>query len=205
MTSSALKRCSFEEYLALEESSEVKHEYFDGEIFAMAGGTAEHSLIATNLSGEVRTSVKGSDCQVHGSDMKVLTASGLGTYPDASVACAEPQYEDKKRTTLINPIVIVEVLSESTEAYDRGKKFEHYQTIESLREYVLVAQDRVHVDRFTRQENGQWLLAGYSDLDEAIELPSLACSVPLAEIYRGVEFPAEQPPGEDESPQASAG
>lgn len=200
MTNSTLKRCSVEEFLALEEASDTRHEYYDGEVFAMAGGSAEHSLIATNCCGELRAALKSKGCHVHGSDMMVFTSSGLRTYPDASIVCDKPQFEGDKKRVLLNPIALIEVLSESTEAYDRGKKFEHYQSIESLQECVLVSQDHAHVDRFTRQENGQWLLAAYGESDGTIELPSLACSIPMAEIYRGVEFPPERPPVPDEAP-----
>ena len=161
MGTSAVKRFTVDQYLAIELEGEVKHEFFDGEIFAMAGGTLAHSLICP---------------------------TGLRTYPDVSVVCESPRFEDDREITLLNPQVIVEVLSESTEAYDRGKKFDSYQSMESLREYVLVSQDRPHVDRFSRQESGDWLLAKSEGLEAEVSVPSLGCSVRMAEIYANVEF-----------------
>lgn len=194
MTISAIKRCSFADYLALEETSEVKHEYFDGEIFAMAGEKVVHGLIAANCIGELRSATKARGCRAYTSDVMVLTPTGLGTYPDLSIGCGEPRYEDDKERVLLNPQLIVEVLSESTEACDRGKKFDHYQSIESLREYVLVAQDRPHVDHFARQADDRWILTAYEGLEAAIEFPTLGRSIPMAEVYANVEFPSDEPP-----------
>lgn len=202
MTTSAAKRLTVDEYLALEQSSEVKHEYFDGEIFAMAGGKASHNLISMNLGAEVRNAVKSRGCLVFPSDMMVFCPTGLRAYPDLSVTCGSPTYEDDRELTLMNPIVIVEVPSDSSEAYDRGRKFEHYKTIESLQEYVLAAQDRAHVDHFARQPDGRWLLASATGLEESLELPSLGCSIPLSEIYSGVSLkpPADPPTDATENP-----
>lgn len=188
MTSSAVKRCSFADYLALEETSEVKHEYFDGEIFAMAGGTARHGNIAAKWIGALHAPLRSGNCESYTSDVRILTPTGLGTYPDLSVGCGEPEFADDKQTTLLNPQLIVEVLSDSTEAYDRGKKFDHYQSIASLREYVLVAQDRPHVDHFARQPDDRWILTSYEGLDAVVECPSLGCTIPMAEVYANVKF-----------------
>lgn len=188
MSTGAEKRYTVHEYLDLERASEIKHEYFDGEIFAMARGSAPHSLITTNWIGELRNSLKVRRCQVFSSDLQVVCPTGLRTYPDVSVVCDQPELEDKHQDTLLNPLLIVEVLSKSTEAYDRGRKFDHYRTIPSLQEYVLVAQDRIHVDHYARQETGQWLLTTFTDSDESVKLPALDCAIPLVEIYANVAF-----------------
>ncbi len=181
-----------EQYLALERVSEVRHEYFAGQIFAMAGGTAELSQLAGNLIRELGNGFKGRPGRAYGSDMRVkIPATGLYTYPDVSSLCGEPRFEDERRETLLNPSVIFEVLSESSEAYDRDRKFAQYQTIESLREYVLIAQDRVRVERYVRQEDGrEWLPAVFEDLGQSLTLTSVECEIRLAEIYDKVDFPA---------------
>jgi Uma2 family endonuclease len=178
-----------EEYLAIERGSEHRHEYFRGELFAMAGASRAHSLIGVNLTAELRGALKGGPCEAHASDMRVrVLATGLYTYPDASVVCQDAQFDDKHVDTLVNPVVIFEVLSPSTEAYDRGKKFEHYRTLESLREYVLVAQDAPRVEHFARLDDGSWRMTVVNGLEAALELPALACRLPLSEIYARVDF-----------------
>lgn len=148
-----------QEYLAWEQEQGSKHEYLDGDIFAMAGATAEHNQIVTNVLGELRAALRDKPCRVFASDMRLkIPETGLYTYPDASVVCGQPVYEDDKRLTLMNPTVIVEVLSESTESYDRGKKFRHYRSIPSLRDYLLVAQDGVWVEHYVRTADEGWIL-----------------------------------------------
>jgi Uma2 family endonuclease len=145
--------------------------------------------VATNFTREAGNALKPRDCLVHGSNMRVRCPNGLGTYPDASIVCGEPQYDGDDENTLLNPLVIVEVLSPTTEAYDRGKKFEHYQTLSSLREYVLISQDHVRIDHFARQSQfGQWLLTTYSDAGGTLELPAVGVSLSIAEIYAKVTF-----------------
>jgi Uma2 family endonuclease len=192
MSTSAVKRLSVDEYLALERASDLKHEYYDGEMFAMAGAKEAHNLIVANLVGELRNALKSRRCRVYPSDMRVLCPTGLRTYPDVSVVYGDSEFEDDNRETLLNPLSIIEVLSPSTEAYDRGRKFHHYQTIESLQEYVLVALDRPQVDHFIRQPNGgQWLLTTVDDVQAAIALTAIDCRVPLAEVYANVAFEPE--------------
>ena len=186
MSTSALKRLSVEEFLALEAASDVKHEYFDGEAFAMAGGSARHSQIAVNLSAGLHAAALERGCNVYSSDLMVFCPTGLRTYPDVSVVCEQPRFEDDRELTLLNPLVVVEVLSETTEAYDRGRKFENYQSIPSLREVALVAQDRAHVDHFARRDDGRWVLTSHSGLTGSVEFPALACAVPMAAFYAGV-------------------
>jgi Uma2 family endonuclease len=182
-TAASKTRLTPAQYLQLERRSETRHEFFHGEMFAMAGASWEHSLIAGNLSRAIGNQFRDRPCAVHQSDMRVLVdATGLYTYPDVVALCGEPRFEDSRVDTLLNPAVIVEVLSESTEAYDRGRKFDHYRRIESLREYVLVAQDRVHVEHFARRGE-QWLLTVYRRAEDRIALESIGCAVLLSEIY----------------------
>jgi Uma2 family endonuclease len=192
MSSAAFKtRCTPEQYLALERKAPEKHEYYDGEIFAMAGASREHNLIVGNLHGELRAQLLDRPCEAYMSDMRLLvSATGLYTYPDVTAVSGEPQFEDIEVDTLLNPNVIVEVLSPSTEAHDRGRKFAHYRRLESLREYVMVAQDQVHVERYTRQGN-EWLLTELSRLEDTLRLESIGCTVALHRLYAKVQFPAD--------------
>ncbi len=186
MSKAPTRRLTPQEYLAIERKAEFKSQFFDGEMFAMAGGTREHSLVAGNLVTAINNQLRGRDCEVHGSDMRVkVSPTGLYTYPDISVVCGEPQFEDAHEDTLLNPKVVVEVLSEG---YDRGKKFQHYRNISSLNEYVLVAQDSPHVEVHTRQPDGRWLMWETNDLDGVVPLQSVACSLAVGDIYSRV-FP----------------
>lgn len=176
-------RMSPEEYLSFERASEVKHEYADGEVFAMAGGTREHSLIAGNVVRELGNALRTKPCEVHGSDLRIkIAASGRYVYPDASVVCGSTLFEDSGRDTLLNPIVIIEVLSDSTEAYDRGEKFELYRTIPSFQEYVIVSQKKVRVEHFQRRPDGRWVLAVLG-ADDRLELESIGCELAMGELY----------------------
>lgn len=192
MSEPARKWISVEEYLAFEARAEGKHEYFHGQIFDMAGGSPEHNLIAGNVLRELSIQLDAEPCLVFPSDQRLKIAStGLYTYPDVTVQCGEPEYEDTRPRSLLNPLLIVEVLSESTEAYDRGAKFEHYRTLPSLREYVLVASNRRCVERFTRQpDSDDWVLAACTDPEGALALPSIGCRLELARVYHKVELPA---------------
>jgi len=179
----ARTRLTAEEYLALERSSEAKHEYADGEIFAMSGGTRAHSLVSGNVLGEVRTALSERDCEVHGSDMRIkIPATGRYVYPDASVVCGDALFEDDEEDTLLNPSVIVEVLSKSTEPYDRGDKFESYQSVASLCEYVLVSQKKVRVEHYSLQPDGTWVLRVLG-AGERLALPSIGCEIAVDRIY----------------------
>jgi len=189
----ALKRISEQEYLRREREAAYKSEYFQGEVFAMVGGSPNHSLIAANFVREAGNALKGKPCLVFTSDLRVrVDPSGLYTYPDASIVCGELQFADDQRDTLTNPTVIIEVLSESTEKYDRGRKANSYRQIASLQELVLVAQDRPHVERFTRQATVDWLFHEELDLEALFELPSMGFAIALAEIYRNVQFPPDE-------------
>jgi Uma2 family endonuclease len=172
-----------ETYLAWERLQPTKHAFFDGEVFAMAGATREHNLLVLNVGAELRSALRSRPCEVYPSDMRVkVPATGLYTYPDDVVVCGKAEFEDDKLDTLLNPKVLVEVLSESSEAYDRGKKFEQYRSIPSFTEYLLMAQDRVHVEHFSRQGDGAWLLRE-GRAGGRIELPTLGCELLVDDVY----------------------
>ena len=182
-------RVTYEEYLALERKAERKSEYFNGEIFAMAGSSPQHVLVVTNVVSELRSQLKTSPCTVYSTDLRLkVNATGLYTYPDVIVVCGEPQFDDDHKDTLLNPTLIVEVLSESTKDYDRGGKFEQYRMIESFVEYVLIAQNKRHVEHFVRQADNRWLLSETNRLEDTIELTSIACNLMLTEVYDKVEL-----------------
>lgn len=195
VSSDPLHRLTAAEYLALERQSEHRSEYLDGEVYAMTGASRRHNLIVLNLAAALHGQLKGRPCEVYANDMRVhVAATGLFTYPDVAAVCGEPRFADAALDTLLNPILLIEVLSPSTEAYDRGKKFAHYRTLGSLAELVLVAQDEIRVERYTRQEDGRWLLSEASRGD-SLALPSISCEIPLSEIYERVT-----PPGDMSSP-----
>ena len=177
------------EYLDLERSLESKNEFFDGTMFAMLGGTPLHSQIATNLAAEFRNHFKGKRCVPYNSDLRLkVEATGLFTYPDLSVVCGPLQFAPGTDHTVVNPTLIIEVLSDSTEAYDRGKKFENYRQMPALREYLLVSQKEPRIEQFVRQENEQWLLREAAGWEATLALPSLEIKISLAEVFAGVEF-----------------
>ena len=179
-----------EQYLVLERQADHKSEYINGRIFAMAGASRAHNLIAGNIFGELRAQLRGRPCEAYISDMRVkVSQTGLYSYPDVAVACGELQFEDVHGDTLLNPLVIVEVLSESTEAYDRGGKFAHFRRLPSLTDYLLVAQDKMCVEQYVRQGE-QWLLTELSDAKGAVQLESIGCKLSLEEIYARVELPS---------------
>lgn len=180
-----------QEYLARERNADFKSEFFRGETFAMAGATYEHTRVKDNVARHTGNQLDGSPCQVLTSDMRLkIDATGLYTYPDIIVVCGELQFEDKVFDTLKNPRVLIEVLSDSTEEYDRGVKFAHYRQLPSVQEYVLIAQDRPLVERFVRQPDDSWLMTAFSDMAQTFSFASIAVKVTLADIYRGVDFPA---------------
>lgn len=177
-----------EEYLVKERKAEFKSEYRDGQIVAMPGASHQHILIAGNIFGHIFIQFLDRTCEVYANDMRVkVSESGLYTYPDVVVVCDEPQFEDNHVDTLLNPTVIVEVLSPSTENYDRNDKFLSYQTVESLQEYILVSQNGVHVEQYIRQ-NGNWTLKEFRSLDDMLVLASIECRLALRAIYAKVQF-----------------
>jgi len=193
MSIAARQFVTSEEYLEYERASETKSEYFNGEIFAMAGATLEHNQITLNIASSLRTELRDRPCQAFTSDMRVkVGATGLYTYPDVVVACGDIQLEDYRRDTLLNPVLIVEVLSKSTAHYDRGEKFAQYRRLDTLQEYLLVSQDRCRVERFVRRGD-EWMLTEFNDLQGALSLESVGCTLRLADVYDRVEFPADVP------------
>jgi Uma2 family endonuclease len=187
-TALPLTKLTPEQYLAIEREAEYKSEYFNGEMYAMAGSSRAHSKLSMRLARILMDHLDGSECEVYGSDMKVCTdPKGLHAYPDVTVACGEQS--DDQSDVLTKPRVIIEVLSKSTEATDRGFKFHQYQEIATLVEYVLVSQSEPLIERFWRAPEGEW--SGYSKthgLEATLKVGSLNVEIPLAEIYRGVEF-----------------
>lgn len=178
-----------DEYLYRERKADFRSEYFRGETFAIAGASANHNLIVLNTGATLREQLKKKPCRVYLSDLKLkVEATGLFTYPDLSVVCGEPELITEAGDVLINPVVIVEVLSDSTEAYDRGKKFEHYRAIPSLMHYVLITQDRHSIDCFSRQQDGTWSLASCQGLEGSIALDAIACELAATEVYDKVVF-----------------
>lgn len=192
MSSAAVsRRYTPEEYLELERKAEFKNQYYRGEIYAMSGASRPHNLIGVNLSSEIHARLKGRHCEVYANDMRVRTGpKGLFSYPDIVAVCGEPEFLDGHFDTLLNPTLLVEILSPSTEAFDRGGKFEQYRRIDSLREYVLVSQHRALVERFARQGD-EWVLSEIEGMDGILRLDSIGCEVPLGQTYRGVNFPGE--------------
>lgn len=180
------------EYLALERQAEYKSEYLNGDIFAMTGASRHHNLIAGNIFAKFRQRLEGRPCETYMSDMRVkVTATGLYTYPDVVVVCGEPQFEDNFVDTLLNPTVLVEVLSTSTERYDRIAKSSYYRTLDSLAEHLLVAQDRYRIEQYVKQPDNQWSLFDYRSLDDTVELKSISCSLALGDVYTKITVDPE--------------
>ncbi len=180
---------SVEEYLELERGADERHEYLDGQIYLMAGESIEHSTINSNVTTRLNIALIGTPCQVLSPNMKVRTSpTGLYAYPDATVVCGEPQFHEDRRDILVNPTVIVEVLSPSTEGYDRGEKFLRYQQLESLVDYLLVAQNTPRIERFTRQADDRWLYSITADLTNSVHLDSINCNLRLSEIFDRIVF-----------------
>jgi Uma2 family endonuclease len=178
-----------EDYLALERKNEFKSEYFDGEIHAMTGASRRHNFIAGNVYATLRQVLRDRPCDVYISDMRVgVPATNLYTYPDVAVVCGEPAFEDAEVDTLLNPTLLVEVLSKSTASYDRTAKFGHYRTLDSLAEYVLIAQDEYRVEQYTKQPDGRWLLTDIRGPEGVVELASVGLTLPLGAIYERVEI-----------------
>jgi Uma2 family endonuclease len=177
-----------EEYLAMERVAESKSEYRAGEIIAMSGASRRHNLTTGNVFASLHQQLRKKNCEVFSNDMRVkVSPAGLYTYPDVVVACGQIKFENDKKDTLTNPVLIIEVLSESTEAYDRGMKFEQYRKLESLREYVLISQDKPHIEVFTRQQNSHWLLSEADGIDSSIDLSSIGCRLALSDTYEKLE------------------
>lgn len=182
------------EYLAFEEHSEIKHEYLAGHIYAMAGASPEHNQIGFNLAAIIGRQLSGGQCRGYSSDQKIrIEAADLNTYADVTIVCGEPQYRPEDRL-LLNPSVIIEVLSPSTEAWDRGGKWTCYQQLPSLRGYLLVSQDRSQIEHYMLEPDGSWRYTRETGLASVVTIVSINCQLPLAEVYSGIEFPPHSPP-----------
>ena len=185
-----------EQYLAIERKAEFKSEYYQGEMFAMAGAREPHNLIVWNLATELGRQLRKRSCRAYVNDMRVcVNATGMYTYPDAVVVCEEPQFLDETRDTLLNPSLLVEVLSPSTEFYDRVRKFEHYRSVESVTEYLLVSTDRVRAELYTRQPDGRWLLTTANRMEDSLDLESIGAHLSLADLYEKVDLTVAPEPG----------
>lgn len=179
-----------EEYLTIERKAERKSEYWNGQMFAVAGASGAHTDIQSNLVFRLRLQLQGGKCRVRASDMRVQTPLDLYTYPDVVVICGEPQYADGQFDTLLNPLLIVEILSPSTEGYDRGMKFEQYRGIESLREYLVLASDRIYAELHAKGADGKWTLSDWKSPEDVVTLESCDCRIKVADLYENVEFRA---------------
>jgi Uma2 family endonuclease len=194
-------RITPEEYLAMERASTERHEYLNGEIYLMVGASRDHNRIAGSAYATLYGQLRTRPCDIFTNDMRVtVSKTGLYTYPDIVVVCGEGQYQDSEVDTLLNPTLLIEVLSRSTEQYDRGEKFRHYQRIASLQYYVLIAQDKPRIEAYTRQSNNQWLYSVAEGLDASLGLPAIDCTLSLAEVYEKVTFEDDQDSGEHSQP-----
>jgi Uma2 family endonuclease len=186
------KKLSEAEYLAIERAAEFKSEFFNGEMFAMAGVSHQHNEIKDNLIYEITSRLKGGPCRTYSSDQRVkIERTGLYTYPDLLIVCGRGEFDKEHQDILYNPQVIIEILSKSTESYDRGKKFLHYRRLQSLQEYVLVSQERKLVERFVRQADETWVLTTFEDPNGEFVLATVPVRVPMADVYSGVELTEE--------------
>lgn len=185
---------SLEEYIELEKSTNEKFEFFDGNVWSMSGATTSHNRIVRNLNTEVDLQLREKGCEAFPSDMRVkVPAYSPYRYPDLTAVCGKPIIENLNGLDLfVNPSLIIEVLSDSTEAFDRGDKFSYYKSIESFTEYLLIAQHRPHVSQFVKHGDGFWMNLEFNDLSETVELKSVPCRLFLSAIYRGVSFPSNE-------------
>jgi Uma2 family endonuclease len=190
MSAVAKTRLSSAEYLQRERAAEFKTEYIAGQLYAMTGASREHNLATVNLAATLHAQLRQRPCEVYTADMRVGVSRRAYLYPDVVVVCGGPQFEDAEPDTLLNPTLIIEVLSPSTANYDLGEKFEYYRGVPALQEYLLVAQDKCHVLHYVRQPDDTWLLAETRDLDSRLHLPSLGCQLALADVYARVLPPS---------------
>lgn len=179
-----------EEYLAAERAAETKSEYVDGEVYAMTGASEPHNTISINLVLTLGPQVRSRGCNIYTSDMRVRVGRRAYLYPDVVVVCGEAQFKDDQVDTLLNPTLILEILSPSTAAFDKGEKFDMYRTLNSLQEYLLVAQERCHIIHYVRQGDTTWLLSETRDMNARLDLPSVGCTLSVAEVYDRVTFDA---------------
>ena len=188
VASNPVSKLTAEQYLAMDRAAEFRSEFVDGEMFAMAGASNAHGLIQGNLFAELHMALRGGPCRPFGSDSRVKVSSRAYLYPDVSVVCSKQQIAGEHSDILINPVAIFEVLSPSTEKYDRGLKFQLYRTIDSLKDYILVNQEQGRVEQFTRQPGGTWTLRDYQGPDAELKIDSIGAAIPLRRIYDQVDI-----------------
>jgi Uma2 family endonuclease len=188
MASSTKDLLSIREYLALDRSSPVRNEYFEGEIFAMTGASRRHNLISLHLAGDLDRQLTDRDCEVYASEMRQSCGHRSLHLSDIVVVCGDPVFEDNELDTLVNPNLIIEVLSKSTEGYDRGAKFEFYRALSSLKQVLLIAQDKVHIESYLRLADRTWLFSETDDLSSSVTLPSISCNFTIANVYHKIRF-----------------
>jgi Uma2 family endonuclease len=182
-----------QDYLVWERQQETRHEYLEGQVFAMTGASRAHNMLCANILASLHGQVRDKPYEIYVNDMRVkVSETGMYTYPDLVAACGEPRFEDQAVDTLLNPVLIIEVLSDSTERYDRGAKFTHYRSVNSLKEYLLVSQNECRVEHYVRQPGNHWLLTEYQEMQDRIDLNSLDSYLLLAEIYERI-FPSPKP------------
>jgi Uma2 family endonuclease len=191
VASNPVTKVTEEQYLAIDRAAEFRSEFLDGEMVAMSGGSMRHAQLQANLLGELFAALRGSDCRMYASDFRVrVSKARMYAYPDALVVCGKPVLADERQDILLNPVVIFEVLSPSTEKYDRGVKFQHYRTVDSLKDYVLVDQDQVRIEHYSRETDNTWTLHDHEKLDDELKIVSIGVSLSLSRIYDRVELPA---------------
>lgn len=197
MASNPVTKITEEEYLAIDRAAEVRSEFLDGEMWAMSGGSMQHSQLAMNISGELYNALRGSNCQAFTSDLRVrIIPRRMYAYPDVTVFCGKPILADDRQDILVNPAVIFEVLSPTTEKYDRGTKFRYYLTIDTLKDYILVDQFAMRAEQYTRGAEGAWTFRAYQQAEDELKIDSIGVALPLARIYDRVELPSPEPESE---------
>ncbi|NJK65046.1 MAG: Uma2 family endonuclease [Synechococcaceae cyanobacterium SM2_3_1] len=185
-------KASAQEYLDLERQAQIKSEYIDGDIVAMTGASRRHNLISLNIAASLHSQLRSRPCEIYMGDMRVaVDRAEFYTYPDIVVACEDPQFLDAELDTLLNPTLIVEVLSPSTASYDRGEKFSRYRQLPSLQEYLIVAQDTSALEHYRKQSQREWILVDIVDWETLVDLPSIQCQLAMRDIYEKVNFDAE--------------
>jgi Uma2 family endonuclease len=194
MAASSQAILSPDQYLKIERAAEFRHEYFQGKMYAMSGTSYRHVVIKGNFTFHLRLGLNQRPCTVANNDLRLrISVDGLYTYPDVVVICGEPKFADNQKDTLLNPVLIIEVLSPSTEAYDRGFKSAQYRALESLQEYALVSQTEPRVEVFHRQAGGTWLLTEFIGLEAECNLKSVDCAIALSDVYTKVSFESDEP------------
>ena len=189
MASNPVTKVTEEQYLAIDRAAEFRSEFLDGEIVAMSGASLVHNRLQGNIYAEVRAALRDGNCEAFNSDLRIRVSARVYTYADVSVVCGKPVLADERQDILLNPVVIFEVLSPSTEKYDRGLKFQHYRTIDSLKDYVLVDQDQVRIEHYSRETDNTWTLHDHEKLDDELKIVSIGVSLSLSRIYDRVELP----------------